>query len=131
MVDEGVLLRLMRAFPGGFINHNLEFIAHRYSNTYTLLRDCETELDVKCKLLEWFSRAAHKSQPYQTEKSNKKFHAFIRNGINEFLHTQFTESDMAIIYQNLGNAVRHDLTICFIESGYDMGRLEKEDADAN
>lgn len=125
MIHEGILLRLLRAFPGSYINHNLEFIAHQYSNTYTLLTNCETELDVKCKLLEWFSRAAHKSQPYRTDRSNKKFHNFIRSGINEFLHTQFTEEDMAVIYQNLGNAIRHDLTIDFINSGYDMARLEK------
>lgn len=124
MVHEGILLRLMRAFPKSFINHNLEFIAHRHSNTYFLLADCETELDVKCKVLEWFSRAAYKSQPYQTTTSNKKFHRFMLDGINEFLHTKFTEDDIALIYQNLGNRVRHDLTIDFVESGYDMNRLD-------
>lgn len=127
MVHEGVLLRLMRAFPNSFINHNLEFIAHRYSNTYFLLADCESELDVKCKVLEWFSRAAHKTEPYQTTKSNKRFHQFMLTGINAFLHTQFTEDDIAAIYQNLGNGVRHDLTVVFVESGYDMKRLEGED----
>ena len=127
MVHEGVLLRLMRAFPNSFINHNLEFIAHRYSNTYFLLADCESELDVKCKVLEWFSRAAHKTAPYQTTKSNKRFHQFMLNGINDFLHTQFTEDDIAIIYQNLGNGVRHDLTVVFVESGCDMKRLDGEE----
>ena len=124
MVHEGVLLRLMRAFPGSFLNHNLEFIAHRYSNTYFLLRDCEDELDVKCKVLEWFSRPAHKTQAYRTDAGNRKFHKFMLDGINEFLHTSFTEEDMAVIYQNLGNSVRHDLTVDFVNSGYDMKRLE-------
>lgn len=127
MVHEGVLLRLMRAFPHGFINHNLEFIAHRYSNTYFLLADCQTELDVKCKVLEWFSRAAYKAQPYQTSVGNKKFHSFMLNGINEFLRTDFTEDDIAVIYQKLGNRVRHDLTLRFVESGYDMDLLKDGD----
>jgi len=129
MVHEGVLLRLMRAFPNSFINHNMEFIAHRYSNTYFLLSTCENELDVKCKVLEWFSRAAYKAQPYQTTKSNKKFHSFMLNGINEFLHTEFTEDDLALIYQKLGNSVRHDLTVAFVESGYDMAILQKQEAE--
>lgn len=127
MVHEGILIRLMRAFPNSFINQHFEFIAHRYSNTYFLLVNCESELDVKCQVLEWFSRAAHKSRPYQTTKSNKKFHRFMLDGINQFLHTQFTEDDMAVIYQNLGNGVRHDLTVEFVESDYDMYRLERED----
>lgn len=127
MVHEGILLRLMRAFPNSFINHNIEFIAHLYSNTYFSLVDCETEVDVKCKVLEWFSRAAYKAQPYQTTKSNKKFHSFMLNGINEFLHTEFTEDDIALIYQMLGNRVRHDLTVAFVESGYDMAILQKQE----
>lgn len=127
MVHEGILLRLMRAFPNSFINQHFEFIAHRYSNTFILLVGCESELDVKCKVLEWLSRAAYKSQPYQTTKSNKKFHRFMLDGINQFLHTQFTEDDMGVIYQNLGNGVRHDLTVEFVESDYDMNRLERED----
>ena len=125
MVHEGILLNLMRAFPNSFINYNLEFIAHRYSNTYFSLRDCESELDVKCKVLEWCSSAAYKSQPYRTTASNKKFHRFMLDGINAFLHTKFTEDDIAVIYQNLGNAVRQDLTVDFVESNYDMDRLER------
>lgn len=124
MVHEGVILRLMRAFPNSFLNHNLEFIAHRYSNTYFSLKDCADELDVKCKVLEWLSRAAYKAQPYSTTASNRKLHTFMRDGINEFLRTSFTEEDMALIYQRLGNRVRHDLTVAFVESGYDMKLLE-------
>ena len=126
MVHEGILLQLMRAFPNSFINHNIEFIAHRYSNTYFLLTDCESELDVKCKVLEWFSRAAYKSQPYHTTVNNERLHRFMLNGINEFLHTKFTEDDIAIIYQKLGNRVRHELTVAFVESNYDMNVLGGE-----
>lgn len=127
MVHEGILLRLMRAFPGSFINHSLEFIAHRYSNTYFALADCNNDVDVKCKVLEWFSRPAHKSQPYSTGAGNRKFHKFMLDGINAFLHTDFTEEDMALIYQKLGNRVRHNLTVEFVNSGYDMELLRKEE----
>lgn len=127
MIDKYVCLKLTRAFPDSFINGGLEFIAHRFSNSYFRLEDCNTELDVKCKVLEWLSRSAYKAQPYSTEYRNKKFHGFMRDGINDFLGTRFSEEDMALIYQRLGNRVRHELTLRFIESGYDMAVLKEGD----
>lgn len=115
--------RLMRAFPNSFINYQGEFIAHRYANEYFILDNCQTELDVKCKVLEWFSRGAHKTAPYRGAKKNQEFHNFMLSGINAFLGTEFDENDMDIIYTYLGNACNHKKTIRFIESGYDMGIL--------
>lgn len=34
------------------------------------LVDCETELDVKCKVLEWFSRGAYKTEPFHFDAEN-------------------------------------------------------------
>lgn len=127
MIYGDVLLSLMRAFPNSFINHNLEFIAHKYSNTYFALTDCETKMDVQCKVLEWLSRAAYKAQPYPADKNNKKLHRFMLDGINQFLHTDFTEDDIALIYQKLGNRVRHKLTVAFVQSGYNMDLLRGEE----
>ena len=124
MPDKYVLLKLTRAFPDSFINGGLEFIAHRFSNSYFRLEDCNSDLDVKCKVLEWLSRAAYKAQPYSTVTRNHRFHEFMRHGINDFLGTRFSEHDIALIYQRLGNRVRHDLTVQFVESGYDMALLE-------
>lgn len=50
----------------------------------------------------------------------------MRNGINTFLETGFSEEQMGIIYEKLGNAINHKKTIQFIESGYDFAVLEKE-----
>ena len=47
MVEWNITQRLMGAFPDSFINGNGEFIAHRESNEYFILRNCETEFDVK------------------------------------------------------------------------------------
>ena len=116
---------LMSCFPNSFINHNGDFIAHEKSNTYLIIDNCESLLDVKCKVLEWFSRAAHKTQPYVSERTNKKFHEFMLSGINQFLGTSFTEDDMDVIYTYLGNCVNHALTIDFVKSGYDMQMLKK------
>ena len=124
MVDILVTKKLARAFPDSFINTNLEFIAHLKANEYFRLEDCETEFDVKCKVLEWLSRGAHKTCPFNTNLKNERFHNFMLNGINDFLGTDFTTEDMAIIYQELGNRVRHSLTEEFINSGYDMAVLK-------
>lgn len=120
----GTELRLLAAFPGSFINQAGEFIAHDKANEYFILRTCKDDLDIKCKVLEWFSRGAFKTEPYRNSRRNQAFQAFIRKGINDFLGTDFSESDMETIYQYLGNCVKHELTIKFIESGYDMGVLK-------
>lgn len=125
-MDWKLIKRLMNCFPNSFINHNGEFIAEKKSNTYFILEDCKTELDVKCKVLEWISRSAYKTQPYASEKRNKELHEFILNGINRFLGTNFSEDDMEQIYTYLGNAVNHERTVAFIESGYDMKLLQED-----
>lgn len=126
MVDVIITKRLAAAFPESFINCSFEFIAHEKANEYFILRDCETELDVKCKVLEWLSRGAHATMPFNGDNKNKEFHRFMLNGINSFLETNFTEADIEIIYTRLGNRVNHSLTIEFVNSGYNMAILKDE-----
>lgn len=113
-------LRLLWDFEGSFFNERDEFIAHKYSNTYFYFGNCETEEDVDCKVLEWLSRAASKGIPYNQEWRNKKFRQFMLDGINKYLHTNFSFEDMITIYTYLGNACNHKRTLEFIRSGYDM-----------
>ena len=116
----------MDCFPNSIINHNGEFIAHIKSNTYLILRDCNSKEDVKCKVLEWLSRPAYKTEPYSTKQNNDKFHSFILAGVNDYLDTDFSEKDMEKIYTYLGNACDHEKTLKFIESGYDMSILKDD-----
>lgn len=120
MVSWEITQRLCNCFAKSFISGAGEFIAHERANEYFILHNCETELDVKCKVLEWFSRGAYKTEPYRSKKKNDEFHAFMLNGINQFLGTEFTEDDMEQIYTYLGNACNHEKTVAFIESGYIM-----------
>ena len=129
MVDSNITKRLSAAFPKSFINCSLEFIAHRTANEWFRLEDCETELDVQCKVLEWLSRGAYKTEPFATARKNDEFHSFMLGGINKFLGTNFTEDDIAIIYQELGNRVRHSLTVEFVNRGFDMAVLADERKD--
>lgn len=118
--------KLMRCFPRSFINVEGEFIAHEYANEYFILRNCENELDIKCKVLEWFSRS-YKERPYRTLAKNIEFQEFMRNGINKYLGTNFTKDDLRTIYTYLGNACNHDKTIKFVNSGYDIQILKERD----
>ena len=114
-----VVKKLLESFPGSFIDNHGEFIANRKGFSFRL-EDCKSEMDVKCKVLEWLSRAAYKSQPYKSHKKNEELHSFMRHGINDFLDADFTHEDMEQIYTRLGNCINHTLTIEFIESDYDM-----------
>lgn len=125
MVSWEVIQKLCNSFNGSFINGEGEFIAHVKGNQYFILRTCETELDVKCKVLEWFSRGAYKTDPYRTAKKNDEFHEFMLNGINKFLGTKFDTFDIEDIYTYLGNACNHEKTVAFIESGYIMTVLSE------
>lgn len=125
MIDWGIAIKLLRSFSQSFISYNLEFVAHREANEYFMLHDCENELDVKCKVLEWFSRGAHKTQPFG-ERKTKEFHKFMLDGINNFFETKFDYNDMDLIYTRLGNACNHQKTIDFVNSGYDISILEKD-----
>lgn len=122
-MDWELIQRLMNCFPGSSINQYGEFIAHDKNNEYFILKTCKTELDIKCKVLEWFSRSAHKAEPFRSDKANKDLRSFMMNGINKFLGTSFSETDMCVIYEHLGNACNHEKTIRFIESGYDFSVL--------
>ena len=128
MVGTQILNKLFLAFPNGFINHNLEFIAdpHRRVNSYFRLEDCETEEDVTAKVLEWLSREAHKSQHFNSERRNRQVHEYHLEGINAFCGTLFNEDDIAEIYTYLGNSVNHKKTLAFIRSGYDLAVLAEE-----
>lgn len=119
-------LRLLKAFPKSFINHLGEFIGSLKENPYFCLADCKNELDVKCKVLEWFSGPASKSQFYSSEKRNREYHKYILDGINTFLDTNFTFEDMELIYQELGNRANHSLTLKFIKSGYNLKVLQNK-----
>lgn len=123
MIDNYVF-RLMQCFDGSFVNQHGEFIAHNKANEYFGIKNCKDELEAKCKCLEWFSRGASKTEPFGSKKKNQEFQAFMLNGINSFLGTNFSTADMRIIYQELGNGVDRDLSIKFINGGYDLSLLK-------
>lgn len=125
LINEGAI-NLMQSFSGSFINQRGEFIAHENANEFFTLRNCKDDFDIKCKVLEWLSRGAYKTEPFRSRKKNTEFNAFMLDGINKFLGTAFTCEEMARIYQELGNGVNRTLCIKFIESGFDMNVLSEQ-----
>lgn len=117
-------LKLLRSFPGSFINDSGEFIPRRSGGACFNLANCESDGEIKCKVLEWCSRAAFKSEPYNKKRDNDKFHEFMLDGINDFLETDFSEEDMELIYMKLGNSCNRPLCEKFVMSGYNMEVLK-------
>lgn len=117
-------LKLLRSFPGSFISDNGEFIPEKSGVACFNLADCKTDGEIKCKVLEWCSRAAFKSEPYDTKRANDKLHEFILDGTNDFLDTGFSEEDIELIYMKLGNCCNRPLCEKFVMSGYDMEILK-------
>ena len=102
-----------------FINNRNELILIPKTNLYFRLEGVETELDFKCKLLEWCSRDSVKGVSIYWQRKT-------RNMINYLLGTNFTENNLNMIYCRLGNCVNHNLTIAFVESNYNFDLLKKE-----
>ena len=126
MIIENVM-KVLKCFPRSYMNYLGECILCEKGNVYFTVKNCETETDIKCKLLEWCSRSAGKGEPYRTEKKNIEFRQFVTNGINIYLGTDFTIEDMYWIYEKLGNAINHQLTLDFIANGYDMEFLKRSE----
>ena len=123
MVEWEKIKKLMNCFPRSIINHNGEFISSIKENEYFILESCKDEREIKCKVLAWFSRGAHKTQHYNSKKKNNEYHQFMIDGINRYLGTNFDFQDMDIIYTELGNDCNRPLCEKFIDSGYDMNIL--------
>lgn len=123
-----VQARLYEAFPGATLcgsGEQIFFCSPGNSGVSFILSNCETEKDVKRKVLEWFSRAAYKTAPWFSEKKNRAYNERMLAGINAFLGTSFTEEDIETIYTYFGNAIKSADAEAFIDSGYDMRFFEK------
>lgn len=118
------LKKLLGLFPGSYINQNLEVILIPKTNTYFSLEGIQSRRDIIAKLLMWCSRTIAKGQPFRTQKRNNLFREVTKNSLNYYLGTLFSDEDMALIYQRLGNGINPELTYRFIDSGFDIEVLD-------
>ena len=124
MIDE--IFNVMKCFHRSYINQCGELILSDVGNVYFIAKDCKNKEDVICKLLEWCSRPIAKGQPYRTNKRNIEWRDSLLCGYNNYFGTNFTQDDMYWIYEKLGNAVNHELTLKFINSNYDLSLVKPE-----
>ena len=119
------LQKAMRQFPGSFINHCNELILIPKFNVYFLLDDVESEEDFLCKMCEWISRDCCYAAHYERMCYREAYYRRNTTAWNAVCGTGFTVKDMETIYQYLGNAIRHDLTLRFVRSGFDLSVLKE------
>ena len=133
--NNDIVGRLLSCFNRSFINEVNEFIClldYRdvCVNSYFRLDNVSNELELKCKVLEYLSRPAFKgftyaSQSWKERQIGEEIYEYHLDGINKFLETNFSTDEIGQIYTRLGNGCNRKLCIEFIESGYNMGLLEK------
>lgn len=127
MIDE--IFKVMKHFNGSYINSCGELIISDRGNVYFTATNCETKEDVICKLLEWCSRPIAKGVPYVSNKRNIVWRNSLLCGYNNYLGTNFSLDDMYWIYDKLGNAVNHELTLEFIQSNFDLSLVRPQESE--
>lgn len=120
------VMELMKLFNGSFINSQNELILVPKTNLYFRLEDIETISGLKCKVIAWCSRHACKTPYCRVQWRNEKYQASVREKINKFLGVDFDLDEWTLIYTYLGNDIRRELCVKFIESGYDLEVIKKE-----
>ena len=117
------LKELLCLFPGSYINANMEVILIPKTNTYFSLEGVESRRDIIAELLMWCSRTIAKGQPFRSKDRNNAFRELSKRSLNHYLGTLFSDEDMALIYQRLGNGINPELTYRFIDGGFNMEDL--------
>lgn len=145
------IIELSSIFEDSFINDELEFIAllyfypqkycensnsfdvitgkklpkrGYYVNLYFNIENCQSKLDVQCKVIEYFSRDCFKTS-ISDDFVNDKYHQYVLERVNQYLKTRLTENDIEKIYIKLGNGINRSKTIRFIYSGFDLSVLKE------
>lgn len=109
---------------GGFINVNCEAIIIPKFNVYIPLKNVNTDEDFYVALCEYFSRDCCCALRYSQNKRLKMYWEDNTLRFNYICGTNFSVSDMQLIYNNLGNGVRHNLAAVFVRSGFDLRIFE-------
>ena len=119
-----------------FINDEMDFIAvpsynRRNTNLYFSINGCKTALDVKIKVLSWFSRDCFKTEIARSRFINNSYHYFVRYCINNYFSSidfkkTLSEEDFEEIYRVIGNGINNKLAAELINSGFDMSVIESK-----
>ena len=115
---------IMKHFKNSYINSYLEVILLPKTNGYFAIKNCKNEIDIKCEIIENISRDCFKTQHYSRLKDNKKMWQENLIALNNALKTNFSQQNIELIYNKLGNGINHELTKKFVESDFNMEVLK-------
>lgn len=131
--------KLKNIFKDSFINDSLEFIAvlnfypskykgklrkgrRFFANSYFNIINCNSAMDVKCKVLEYLSRDCYKTS-IGGNYTDMLFHEYMSDCVNEYFGTCLQKEEFEYIYTYLGNGKNRVKSIKFIESSFDFNVL--------
>lgn len=132
--------KLKDIFKDSFINDSLEFIAILnfypskykgefkkgrgfFANAYFNISNCNSAIDVKCKVLEYLSRDCYKTS-IGGDYTDMLFHEYMSDCVNKYFGACWQKEEFEQIYKYLGNGINRDKSIKFIESAFDFNVLE-------
>ncbi|UXV31245.1 hypothetical protein [Mammaliicoccus sciuri] len=98
------VFNMMRHFRGSFINYKGELILDLNSNSYFIVKDCKTKLDLVVKFVHYISRDCIKGTSAKTQKK-------LQNGFCEYINKNNSVSEFENMYQVYGNGLSED-TVC-------------------
>lgn len=119
-----MLVKVLNAFPLAIVRRD-DIIIYPKMNSCFLHNNIKSDLEFKCKILEYLSRPSFKGGRYKSSSRNIEIYDYHLNGINEVLGTNFTREQIEDIYVPIGNGIRRKLCIAFIESNYDFNLLKE------
>lgn len=117
------ILKLMQCFPNSVITPASELVLERKCHVSFTVHGGMTRKEIESKIFEWCSRDCTKAYPYSNDKRNEEWRDSLILKFNRYLGTCFNQDDFYWIYVRLGNAVNHEATLSFIDSGYDVKKL--------
>ncbi len=94
------LQRLLKCFPGSFIDENMNFIISESVDIYIDLNKCKNKNDLVYELIYLLSQYVYKTKPYYIKSQNIGLHKMIKDSINNFLSTNLSINDFILLDEN-------------------------------
>ena len=92
MVSFKLVMKMMQCFPGSYITSDGYFIPKRLKGScgYFSIIDCDSDYDLKYKVISYLSRDSYKTLLYSSKTLNDEYHEYIRTGIIRYLGVYLT-----------------------------------------
>ena len=117
-LDYNEIFKFMRGIDADYLNPYGEIIIDEKSNTYAIIKDCETIEDVKMRVVFALCRPIGKGLEERPAKRLLK-------NLNKYFETELSRADMRLIYQELCYSSKQEEFKDFIKRGFPIKELEE------